>query len=224
MELTTTAYAILGHLAMQPWTAYDLAAQMRRNVHYIFPRAESQVYAEPKRLVDLGLATARHETVHGRRRTVYTITDAGREALREWLAAPLTKGPQLEFEAMLRVILAPFGTEDDLVRTLQQTRDDIAELLTLGERICDEYTSGSAPLQRYMLVRSMLHDFLWSFGELVDQWAARSLDRIEQWETQTPQERTAAAAEIYRQRTRKKRPKLAPLPPYDFHGEPADES
>lgn len=30
--LTTTSYAILGHLAMQPWTMYDLAAQMRRNV------------------------------------------------------------------------------------------------------------------------------------------------------------------------------------------------
>ena len=45
MHLTATSYAILGHLAMQPWTMYDLAAQMRRNVHYFFPRAESQVYA-----------------------------------------------------------------------------------------------------------------------------------------------------------------------------------
>lgn len=220
MNLTTTSYAILGHLAMQPWTMYDLAAQMRRNVHYFFPRAESQVYAEPKRLVELGLATAESEATGKRARTVYAITEAGREELRRWLASPLSKGPQLEFEAMLRVILAPFGGKEDLASTLQQVRDDISGLLVVGERICDEYTSGTAPLQRYMLARSMLHDFLWSFGELVDEWAERSLKRMEDWERQVPEERTAAAVEIYRVRTRRRRPKQPLPPPHDFHGRP----
>ena len=220
MHLTTTSFAILGHLAMQPWTAYDLAAQMRRNVHYFFPRAESHVYAEPKRLVALGLASAERRTSGGRTRTVYSITDAGRDELRTWLATPRSKGPLLEFEALLRVVLAPFGDEHDLTATLQHTRDDIAGLLTLGERICDEYTTDTAPLQRYMLVRSMLHDFLWSFGELVDQWAERSLERIETWEQQSPAERTRAAGEIYRQRTSKRRPPLPELEPHDFHGHP----
>ena len=54
--LTTTSYAILGHLALQPWTMYDLAQQMQRNVHFYFPRVESQIYAEPKKLVAAGLA------------------------------------------------------------------------------------------------------------------------------------------------------------------------
>jgi len=78
VTLTTTGYAILGHLAMQPWTMYDLAAQMRRNVHFFFPRAESQIYEEPKRLVALGLATATQEANGRRPRTVYAITEAGR--------------------------------------------------------------------------------------------------------------------------------------------------
>jgi PadR family transcriptional regulator AphA len=223
MNLTTTSYAILGHLAMQPWTMYDLAAQMRRNVHYFFPRAESQVYAEPKNLVKLGLATADTETTGKRARTVYAITEAGRTELGRWLASPVSKGPQLEFEAMLRVVLAPFGKEDDLAATLRQVREDIGGLLAVGERICDEYTTGTAPLQRYMLARSMLHDFLWAYGELVDDWAARSLKRKEQWESQTPAERTAAAVDIYRVRTRRKRPKLPPPPAHDFHGLPVEE-
>lgn len=220
MNLTSTSYAILGHLAMQPWTMYDLAAQMRRNVHYFFPRAESQVYAEPKKLVDLGLATAEQEQTGKRARTVYKITEAGREELRRWLAEPISKGPLLEFEGLMRVFLSPIGEKADLERTLQLVRDDVSGLLTLGERICDEYTEGQAPFQRYVLVRSMVHDFLYAFAELVDGWAERSLDRMEQWESQTPEERTAAAIEIYRERTRKRRPPL-PLPPaHDFHGKP----
>lgn len=221
MTLTTTSYAILGHLALRPWTMYDLAAHMKRNVHYFFPRAESQVYAEPKRLVELGLATASSETAGRRTRTVYAITETGRQALRQWLAEPVAKGPQLEFEALLRVILAPLGQQQDLVNALQQVRDEVSGLLTLGEKIVDEYTSGTAPFQRHMLARSMLHDFLFAYAELVDDWAKRSLQRLEAWESQTPEERTEGAIEIYRRRSRRKRPQL-PLPsPHDFFGEPS---
>jgi PadR family transcriptional regulator AphA len=218
MNLTTTSYAILGHLAMQPWTMYDLAAQMRRNVHYFFPRAESQVYAEPKKLLELGLATAETESTGKRSRTVYAITDAGRAELARWLAEPVSKGPLLEFEAMLRVFLSPFGEKADLERTLQQVRDEISGLMTLAERICDEYTQGQAPFQRYILIRSMIHDFLFSFGDLVDRWAERSLERMGKWDEQTPEERTRAAVERYLVGSRKRRPPLPLPPPHDFHG------
>ena len=61
---------------------------MRRSLHFFWPRAESNLYAEPKRLVTAGLAEAREEWNGDRRRTVYSITDRGREALRTWLATP----------------------------------------------------------------------------------------------------------------------------------------
>lgn len=222
MKLNSTSYAILGHLAMRPWTMYDLAAQMRRNVHYFFPRAESQVYAEPKRLVKLGLATADAEATGKRARTVYAITDAGRVELRRWLAEEC-RAPKIEFEVLLRVIFAPFGDEEDLMAALQRTRDDLGEIFTVGERICDEYLGGTAPLQRYVLARSMLHDFLWSYAELVDAWAERCQERIEAWPDQTPQERHRAALEIYREHTRRRRPAPAPMPVHDFHGDPVTD-
>src|SRR6476469_3392559 len=85
---TTTSYAILGLLAIQPWATYDLAKLMRRSLHFFWPRAESNLYAEPKRLVTAGLAEAREEWNGERRRTVYSLTDRGREALRTWRATP----------------------------------------------------------------------------------------------------------------------------------------
>ena len=200
--LGTTSYAILGQLALQDWTMYDLARQMRRNVHFFFPRAESQVYAEPKRLVALGLASLRHEAVGRRKRSVYAITDDGRAALAAWLSRPASKPPMLEFEGLLRVFLGPCGTEADLRATLADIRRDIADLLALADRISDEYLDGQAPFQRHVLVRSMVHDFLFGFADLVDGWADRSLERAEAWPTQSRAERLEAARASFRKSRR----------------------
>jgi PadR family transcriptional regulator AphA len=202
MTLTTTSYAILGHLAMRPWTMYDLARQMRRNVHYFFPRAESQVYAEPRRLVGFGLASARTEASGRRQRTIYEITDAGREALARWLAEPVTKGVLLEFEGLLRVFLSPFGKTDDLTATLEAVRRDISGLLDLAEVIRLEYLEGRAPFQRYVLTRSMIFDFLYAFAELIDGWAERSQARIARWSEQSDEESLAEALDIIRRSSR----------------------
>jgi DNA-binding PadR family transcriptional regulator len=208
--LTTTSYAILGHLAMQPWTMYDLAAQMRRNVHFFFPRVESQIYAEPKRLVELGLAKAATEMTGKRARTIYSITAAGRKELARWLAEPVSKGPLLEFEAVLRVLLSPFGRDEDLASTLRQVREDIkGSILDLAPKISDEYAAGVAPFQRYAQYRSIMHDFLLHFGILIDDWAERSLERMKRWPEMTEDERRAEGVAIFdRNRPRKKpRPK-----------------
>jgi DNA-binding PadR family transcriptional regulator len=206
--LTTTSYAILGHLAMQPWTMYDLAAQMRRNVHFFFPRVESQIYAEPKRLVAEGLAKATTEMTGKRARTVYSITAAGRKELARWLAEPLSKGPLLEFEAVLRVLLSPFGRDEDLASTLRQARDDIrGSILTVAPMISDEYAAGAAPFQRYAQYRSIMHDFLLHFGILIDDWAERSLERMKHWPEMSEDERRAEGVAVFDKHRPRKKPK-----------------
>ena len=120
---TTTSYAILGLLAIRPWATYDLAKLMRRSLHFFWPRAESNLYAETKRLVDTGLAEARKEWNGDRKRTVYSITDRGRDALRDWLATPPAPA-RVESEAQLRLLYANYGSKDDLLATIQSIEDD----------------------------------------------------------------------------------------------------
>ncbi|MEZ4552857.1 MAG: helix-turn-helix transcriptional regulator [Dehalococcoidia bacterium] len=197
MELTTVSYAILGHLAMRPWSTYELATEMRRNITYFFPRAESRIYAEPKRLVALGLASATTERTGRRARTVYSITDDGRAELTRWLAAPASRGPVLEFEGLLRVMLAPLGSDEDLAATLAQVRQDIRGLIETAAGIRQEYLDGRAPFQRAIAYRSMVYDFLTSFAYLVDDWAERSQARLADWPRQSLEERTAAALAVF---------------------------
>src|SRR4051794_18519541 len=48
----TTANAILGLLALQrEWSTWELTKQLRRNMRFFWPRAESQIYVEAKGLV-----------------------------------------------------------------------------------------------------------------------------------------------------------------------------
>lgn len=195
--LTTTSYAILGHLAMQPWTAYELAGQMRRNLHYFFPRVESQLYAQPKLLVEQGLATLTTEATGRRRRTIYSITPKGRKALAAWLASPIEKGVNVEFEGLLRVILAPFGSDADLAATFVQIREDIGRMLDVAEGISDEYADGRAPLIRYAQYRSFMHDFLFHFAQLVDDWVVRSQERMAEWPEQDAETRRREGVAVY---------------------------
>src|SRR4051794_33638678 len=45
--LTTTSHAILGLLAIQPWSTYELTRQMDRSLGRFWPRAHSKLYEEP---------------------------------------------------------------------------------------------------------------------------------------------------------------------------------
>src|SRR3954451_12144706 len=101
-QLTTTSYAILRLLAVRPWSTYELAQQMRVALGQFWPRAESKLYEEPKKLVAHGLAKAAQESVGKRRRTVYSITPKGRKALAKWIPEP-GAGPSVEFEALVKV-------------------------------------------------------------------------------------------------------------------------
>src|SRR5882762_1485455 len=107
---------------------------MRRNVHYFWPRAESLIYAEVKRLAVEGFAAAHKSAVGKRARTTYSITPAGHAALSAWLETR-PRAFALELEVLLRVLLARFGTREDLLASLGAAREDAQELLGLGGRI-----------------------------------------------------------------------------------------
>lgn len=118
-ERSATSYAILGLLSVRTWTTYELAKQVRRSLNWFWPRAERKLYDEPKRLVAQGLATDSAEHTGKRPRTVYAITDAGREELRRWLDEPAAARTG-EFEAMVKVFFADAGSIAQLRANLER--------------------------------------------------------------------------------------------------------
>ena len=168
-ELTTTSYAILVLLAIRSWTTYELARQMGRALGLFWPRAESKLYEEPKKLVAHGLARSSSETVGKRRRTVYTITPAGRRALRAW-PPTASAGPVLEFEALVKVFFAEHGSRADLLATIQGVREWAEARAATGVNICREYLEGEGPYPERLPWLIVAGRFLYEFDEAVMRW------------------------------------------------------
>jgi len=139
--LTTTSFAVLAVLSLRDHSTYDLIRQMRLSMHYLWPRAESNVYAEPRRLVEAGLATAIEEWNGQRRRTIYSITDAGRSALADWIASPSAR-PRYENEALVKVLFAENGTREELLVSIRALAQDARDALEHFRVIAARYAAG----------------------------------------------------------------------------------
>jgi len=77
--------------------------------------------------------------------------------LREWLATPVSPFA-MDLEAMIRLFIAPLGTKEQLVATLEQVRDDAQEMLAFGGAVKQEFLDGRAVLQDQVYIRAMAVD------------------------------------------------------------------
>ena len=194
-NLTTTSYAVLAQVAVHPWSTYELARQRVRYFRYVWPRAESAIYREVKRLDAMGLLAARREYVGKRPRTVYSITEAGRQILREWLDTPVSPFA-MDFEAMIRLFIAPLGTKEQILATLEQVRTDAQDMLRFGGAVTREFADGHAALQDQVYIRALAVDFFVSLLHTVDGWAERTMAEIEGWEDLSPAGKNDRGLEI----------------------------
>ena len=125
-ELSLFSYEILGLVGSSGAGAHDLLRLAQRG-RILAWAGESQYYVEPKRLAKLGYLDARREPGKTRERTVYSLTDKGREALREWAETPARVTP-VKSDALLRMLIADIVGEGPTRASISALREDIADL------------------------------------------------------------------------------------------------
>jgi DNA-binding PadR family transcriptional regulator len=179
-ELTSTSYAVLGLLSIQPWTTYELAKQMEVSLHNFWPRAERKLYEEPKKLVEYGLAEVSEESTGRRRRRVYRITPDGRRALRAWLDTPGAM-PTLEFEALVQVFLAEQGSKQQLVNTLNSVRAEAERRQGIDARWASHYLASGGRFPQRLPVITLVGALQHELNRTLSQWAAWALQTVEKW-------------------------------------------
>lgn len=180
VEPRTTSFAVLGLLAIRPFTPYELSKQFPRSLGRFWPRARSKLYEIPKRLVDQGLARASVRRTGRRERTEYAITPKGRRALAAWLATP-GEPPQLEFEQLIKVFFADQADTDAARVNLEAARAWARERhennLDTGRR----YLAGAGAFQERAALLVISGAFMTRFALMVDEWATWALEVIADW-------------------------------------------
>jgi DNA-binding PadR family transcriptional regulator len=178
--LTTTSYAILGLLAVKPWTTHELVQQVDRSMRRIWPRAQSKLYEEPKKLVAHGLARATDDSIGRRRRTRYTITAKGRRALAQWLREP-GEGPVLEFEQLLKITFADSGSKADILANLDAARRWVLEQNEENLATGRAYLEGRGLFPQRAALNQLGGRFLTDFYVTVARWVRWAEEHVRDW-------------------------------------------
>jgi DNA-binding PadR family transcriptional regulator len=102
-RLTDTSYAVLGLVErFEPITPYQLKQAAQVSILHFWSIPHTQIYTECTRLADAGLLDEQREET-GRRRRVYTLSSAGREALDRWRDDPDTDIYELRDPGLLKL-------------------------------------------------------------------------------------------------------------------------
>src|SRR5262245_43236468 len=153
-ELSLFSYEVMGIVGRDGACPHDLLRMARRG-RILDWAGESQYYVEPKRLATLGFLAAHQEPGRTRPRTKYTLTDKGREALREWAATPLTVTP-VKSELLLRLLIADLVGEEVTRASVATLRADLADIVAR----LDESAAAAAGLPHRAKYLLLVNDFL----------------------------------------------------------------
>ena len=124
-DLNNVSYVTLVLIGEGGASPHDLVDMNRRGGEIYYSVAPSRLYAEPKRLQELGYVASEKRPGKTRERTYYTLTDKGREALRRWLLEPPSM-PRIQNEAVAKLLAGDIlGDDEQLAATLLTLREQI---------------------------------------------------------------------------------------------------
>ena len=137
MQPTAVTWAVLGLVAMEPRSGYDVKRIIDRSVRHFWAASYGQIYPELRRLEQAAWIEGDDAPRGGRSRRLYRITAEGRAALNTWLHGHETR-IELRDESLLRLFFADSLPHDNALALLRGRREGyrgmLAYLRSLDER------------------------------------------------------------------------------------------
>ena len=123
MSLPSSAYVILGKLkVLGGASGYDVKRDADSTLRAFWTISQAQIYPLLARLERDGLVEGRSEPRGRRRRRVFTLTDDGEEALREWLRTDESLSYELRDQGMLKLFFADVLDREDALALVGKIR------------------------------------------------------------------------------------------------------
>jgi PadR family transcriptional regulator AphA len=138
-------HALLGMLATQPGTGYDLARRFDASLAHAWHASHSQIYPELARLAEAGLVEVVGEGA--RRSRTYGVTPAGREEIRRWLLDSEPDRAQRNETAVRWFLVALLDPEDRRVALERELRNVEAYTAYLRETAGRIDAAGGSPFR-----------------------------------------------------------------------------
>jgi DNA-binding PadR family transcriptional regulator len=106
MELSPTAYVVLGMLRLGLRSGYDIKQLVDKSTRFFWAASYGQIYPELKKLEERGLVKGAADPQGGRQRRAYELTERGEQVLDDWLKQPDDVAIETRDSALLRLFFA----------------------------------------------------------------------------------------------------------------------
>ncbi|AUH69374.1 MULTISPECIES: PadR family transcriptional regulator [Gordonia] len=182
-------HAILVSLSERPGTGYEIGQQFSRSIGYFWSATHQQIYRTLKKLHSDGLVSFESVAQDGRPdKKVYTLSQAGRDMLAEWVNSP-TPLPPLRSDLGVKLRAADLGDLPTVMAELRAHRDEAAAMLEVYRGWVEQYypdpdALSGRKLNQYLVLRGGVR-----MSEQTVDWCDEVLDRF-----QRELERSAAVA------------------------------
>jgi DNA-binding PadR family transcriptional regulator len=170
MELSPTAYVILGMLGWRPMSGYEIKSLVDKSTRFFWAASYGQIYPELRRLSATGLIEGEASPQGGRRRNVYRLTPAGRRELQAWLGVDADVF-ELRDEGLLKLFFADAAGGAAALQALDAKRREHERVLARLEDI--EATKPPDGFARHVL-RYGIESNRWQA-----EWCQRTMREIE---------------------------------------------
>jgi len=171
MELSATGRVILGLIASHPRSGYDIKAMVDKSTRFFWAASYGQIYPELKRLAERGLIEGSDHSQGERPRTAYSITEAGREALGEWMASgEMTH--ELRDEALLKLFFSGQASRDELIAVLETKREEHLDALEKFREI-EPFAAAAEDFGPLMVLR-----YGQAYNDFAVEWCERTLKEL----------------------------------------------
>ena len=126
-------YALLGLLAVQPASGYDLKRAINRSTYFIWNATGPQIYNTLHSLREEGFITSEALPQKGKPdKQIHTITASGRTALKDFMGKPIRASVTRD-EVLLRIFFGNFASKKTIRRELEAYLERIREERTTME-------------------------------------------------------------------------------------------
>lgn len=178
-KINQSKYALLGLLSLTPMSGYDIKKIVNESLRFFWNENYGRIYPMLKQMEEDGTVVS-HKEKQGNspERTVYTVTDQGKNELREWLGANIARTP-LRDELVLRVF---FGFMVPPELNIAQMKDEIencdreiTELEEIEIKLPQDY-----PEQPGLPFWLMTLDYGKEYFRLRKKWSEKVIDYIKE--------------------------------------------
>ena len=122
MDLSPTAYVILGMLRDGPRCGYEIKSAVDNSTRFFWAASYGKIYPELRKLSEAGLIEGRPDARGDRKRVEFKLTAAGRGELGSWLRRP-PETFELRDEGLLKLFFSGAVEPEDAAATLRAMRE-----------------------------------------------------------------------------------------------------